>query len=189
MKEQRLVSVTEIRTILAGKGHPMLSKQAITNFVKDGMPKRALGKYDRDECLAWYVGRLRTNVLKQETESRDGQVISLDKARARLVVAQAENEEMTALERKGKLIPLELYETEGSRWALLIKTNLLNLPSRLGPNLVGLTAPEIKALLNASMVEFLARLVKVGPGSPAKQSEVGAEARKTLPSTTKRNKA
>jgi hypothetical protein len=69
----KTVSIEEICRILAGEGHDPLTKQAVTNFVADGMPKAARGLYDPQACIHWYIGRLRTSVKRKETETDNGE--------------------------------------------------------------------------------------------------------------------
>ena len=151
-------SITEICRILAGEGHEPLTEMAVSHFVRDGMPKLARGKYDPQACTHWYIGRLRTSVKRKESESADGEILSLDKEQTRLVKAKADNEEMTASERRAELIPLDLYELEMARMVQVVKMQFLNLPSRIAPKLDGLNRTEAKALLLAAVKSALGTL-------------------------------
>lgn len=154
----KTVAIKEICRILAGEGHEPLTEMAISNFVRDGMPKAARGKYDPDACAHWYIGRLRTSVKRRDSEDEEGNTLSLDKEQTRLIKAKADNEEMTAAERRGELIPLHRYESEMANLVNLVKSQFLNVPARIAPRLEGLTRNERKALLTASLKEVLSRL-------------------------------
>jgi len=146
----RTALIGEICEILAGKGHPVLSKQAIANLVSDGMPAAVRGRFDVDACTSWYIARLRTSTKRKETETGEGQTISFDTELTRLTKAKADNEEMTAAERNGTVIHIRDYEMEVSKWAQVTKSNLLNLPGRLAQRMFDLTAGEQKALIVAA---------------------------------------
>ncbi len=154
----KTVSAKEICQILAGDGHDPLTEMAVSKFVKDGMPKAARGTYDPVACMRWYIGRLRTSVKRKETETEDGTLLSLDKEQIRLTAAKADNEEMTAAERRNSLIPLEVYQAEQSKLVQIVKVKFLNLPARLAPKLESLSRNEIKALLNAAVKDTLTEL-------------------------------
>lgn len=154
----KTVSIEEICRVLAGEGHDPLTKQAVTNFVADGMPKAARGRYDPQACTHWYIGRLRTSVKRKETETPDGKTLSLDKEQIRLTAAKADNEEMTAAERRASLLPIDVYESQMAKLAQIVKMKFLNLPARLAPKLEALTRNEIKALLTAAVKDTLLEL-------------------------------
>jgi hypothetical protein len=103
--EVELVSATDIRRILAGQGKPPLSAAALTDFVRDGMPRAARGMYDKRICTHWYIGRLRTSLLEKRSTDGNGNVASLSLEQKRLMKARADNEEMTANERLGLRAP------------------------------------------------------------------------------------
>lgn len=158
----KTASIKEICRILAGAGHDPLTEMAVSHFVRDGMPKLAHGKYDPQACTHWYIGRLRTAVRRKEAEGDDGKMISLDKEQTRLTKAKADNEEMTAAERRSILIPLDRYEMEMAKLVNIVKMQFLNLPARIAPKLDGLTRSETKALLTASVKGILAGLSRKG---------------------------
>lgn len=158
----KTVSIEAICTILAGEGHEPLTKMAVSNFVKDGMPKSARGTYDPQACTHWYLGRLRTSVKRKEAESADGERLSLDKQQIRLIGAKADNEEMTAAERRATLLPLDVYESQMAKLVQVVKMKFLNLPPRLAPKLEGLSRNEMKALLTAAVKDTLTELARNG---------------------------
>lgn len=157
----KTVSAKEICQILAGDGHEPLTEMAVSKFVAEGMPKAARGTYDPMVCLHWYVGRLRTSVKRKETETPDGSMVSLDKEQIRLTRAKADNEEMTAAERRRALIPIHVYEDRQARREQILKTKLMDLPNRIAPKIVdGLTRAEAKALMLAAVKGMCAELAQ-----------------------------
>ncbi len=155
------VNIKDLCRLLAGDGHEPLSEMAISQFVKDGMPKAARGTYDPLKCMPWYIGRLRTAAQARMGETKDGKIVALDEAQRRLTLAKAENEEMTAKERRGELVPLELHVAEQAKLATVVKQKMLNLPARIAPKLVDLSRNETKALLTAAVKAALSDLAKL----------------------------
>jgi phage terminase Nu1 subunit (DNA packaging protein) len=87
-------------------------------------------------------------------------MLSLDKEQTRLTAAKADNEEMTAAERRATLLPLDVYESEMAKLAQIVKMKFLNLPSRLAPKIEGLSRNETKALLTAAVKDTLLELAR-----------------------------
>jgi phage terminase Nu1 subunit (DNA packaging protein) len=156
----KTVTAKEVCRILAGDGHDPLTEMAVSKFVRDGMPKEARGTYDPVACMRWYIGRLRNSVKRKETETEDGSLLSLDKEQIRLTAAKADNEEMTAEERRNTLLPLEVYRAEQAKLVQVVKLKFLNLPSRLAPKLEALSRNEIKAQLTAAVKDTLTELAR-----------------------------
>lgn len=180
------VSIEEICSILAGEGREPFTKITITRFVQDGMPKASRGSYDPIACLRWYVGRLRDSAKKKQTESSDGSILTLDKEQIRLTAAKADNEEMTAAERRNTLLPIEIYRAEQAKMAQIVKLKFLNMPSRLAPKLESLTRNEIKALMTSAVKEVLTELARGShvddapdepPSAPAKRKRTPSRSR------------
>ena len=180
------VSITEICRILSGEGHEPLTKMAISHFVRDGMPQAARGKYQPVVCMTWYIGRLRTSVKRKESESEDGEILSLDKEQTRLIKAKADNEEMTAAERRGELVPIARYEEDLARVVGTVRMQFLNLPDRIAPRLLGLTRNEAKGLLRASVKDVLAGLAKQSHGHAKHTPAPAAPAKRARARTAKK---
>jgi phage terminase Nu1 subunit (DNA packaging protein) len=184
----KTVSIEEICQVLAGEGHEPLTKMAVSNFVKDGMPKAARGLYEPVACMRWYIGRLRTSVKRKETETEDGSVLSLDKEQIRLTAAKADNEEMTAAERRNNLVPLEVYRAEQAKLVQVVKLKFLNIPSRLAPKLEALSRNEIKALLTAAVKETLTELARTSHVDDSPDEPAGPSPTVKRPATRSRRK-
>ena len=159
------LSAKEICAHLAGAGHEPLTEMALSNFVKEGLPRASRGKYDLEACSFWYLGRLRTANQRRtaEVEGEDGKALpSLDHAERRLKIAKAESEEMTLAERRGELMPVHMHESMLVHLVAVTKQRMRNIAPRLAPKLEGCISIEIKALLNASIDAALTELSRKG---------------------------
>jgi phage terminase Nu1 subunit (DNA packaging protein) len=178
--EGKTVTVTELCRLLAGVDHEPLTRMAITQFVADGMPKAARGKYDETACMHWYIGRLRDSTKRKESENPDGSLTSLEDERKRLTAAQANLGELDLAERTGKLIPLEIYETRIATFVATTKTALLNLPARLAGRVEGMSKAEAKAFIGAAVRACLSELAANGkpiPQRPQRKADTAMSAR------------
>lgn len=145
-----MVGIDEIKLLLAGDGQPPLSERRIGQLVDEGMPKVGHGKYDPLVCMHWYLGKLRPAVQRKATEGQDGITRNLQDERARLIAAQADAAEMDRDERRGQLIPLDVYEQQTSAWAHTTKQLILGLPARLVPKLDGLPRDQMRGILKSA---------------------------------------
>lgn len=168
MAGSKTVTVLQICKLMAGIGMEPMTKQAISEFVKEGMPKAARGRYDPVICMGWYLARLRTVAKQRAGEGANGKVVSRDDAHRRLILAKAESEELTLAQRRGELIPIHQYEATLTHLVQITKQRILNIPARLGPKLQDCTAIEIKALLNASLKDALMEISRKEVPSVAK---------------------
>ena len=160
MAHAKTRTIVDLCEFLSGAGHEPLTKMAISQFVSEGMPQAARGRYDLEACTFWYLGKLRTNAKRKLSEGPDGKTVSLDDAQRRLTLAKAESEELDLAERKSELVPLHLHESMLTHLVQITKQRILNIPSRLGSKLEGCTSIEIKALLTASLKDALAEIAR-----------------------------
>lgn len=161
MKSQ-FVTLAEISQALAGTGNPPLSKQAISQFVADGMPKAQRGTYDLMACIGWYLNRLRAAVKRNEKEGSDGRTTNLEDERKRLIGAQADITEMEAGKLRGELIPIGMYENDLTTTAVFIRTNLQSLPGRTAPRLGMVERVKAKLILEKAVRDVLRHLATRG---------------------------
>lgn len=159
--EVELVSATEIRRILAGQGKPPLSAAALADFVRDGMPRAARGLYDKRACTYWYIGRLRTSLLEKRSTDGNGNVASLSLEQKRLMKARADNEEMTANERRGVLMPTRMAEEYKAAHRKVVTNKVGTLARRIG-NLADLQTYEVKAKMMSAVKSILHELARIG---------------------------
>lgn len=149
------VSTAELCKLLAGDGNEPLTPPRVTQLVKEGMPKAGPNKFDGIRCMYWYLGRMRRAVKERKSENADGTSSGIEAERKRLLRAQSDLAELEYRRELGELIPIEIVESEWLTVAQNVKQRFLALPTRLAIRLEGLTRPEIKALLSASIKETL----------------------------------
>lgn len=78
--------------------------RSLKNFVDDGMPKEARGRYDLTHCVPWYVER-------EREAARAGKGLNdLDLARQRKTLAEARKAEIELDEIEKNMIPLSVHE-------------------------------------------------------------------------------
>lgn len=77
--------------------------RSIKNFVDEGMPKAARGKYSLQACVPWYINR------EREAARQNRGLNDLDLARQRKTVAEARLAEIELETAEGQAIPLELH--------------------------------------------------------------------------------
>jgi phage terminase Nu1 subunit (DNA packaging protein) len=77
--------------------------RSIKNFVDEGMPKEARGKYSLQKCVPWYLNR------EREAARNNKGLNDLDLARQRKTVAEARMAEIDLATAEGQAIPLELH--------------------------------------------------------------------------------
>lgn len=77
--------------------------RSLKNFVDDGMPKAARGRYVLGACVRWYVER-------EREAARSGKGLNdLDLARQRKTVAEARLAELNLAKAEEQVIPTELH--------------------------------------------------------------------------------
>jgi phage terminase Nu1 subunit (DNA packaging protein) len=145
------VGAKEICRFLAGQGQEAITEMRLSQLVREGLPKSARGEYDPIVCMHWYLGKLRPAVQRKSTEGDDGAARNLTDEKARLTAAQADTAEMDRDERRGLLIPVEVYEQRLGSWAITTKQLLLALATRLAPKLEGLPRAKLRIVLEEAL--------------------------------------
>jgi phage terminase Nu1 subunit (DNA packaging protein) len=79
---------------------------SINNFVKEGMPKEARGRFVLKASVQWYLERERTSARGNKGLN------DLDLARQRKTVAEARIAELDLAEKEGDILPASVYEDE-----------------------------------------------------------------------------
>jgi phage terminase Nu1 subunit (DNA packaging protein) len=150
-----------------------VSTVAIGQWVAKGCPfvqKGGQGKswvFDVPEVVAW-----RERQVAQQAVG-DTKSLDLDEARRRKLAAEAAMSELDLAKRKGELIEIEeVAAVVGDDYAN-VRAKLLSLPTKLGPQLIGVEEPaEAMKLVERAVTEALEELTADGIyGSP----EEGAE--------------
>jgi phage terminase Nu1 subunit (DNA packaging protein) len=139
--------------------------KSIAGLVAKGMPHEARGQYDVGRCLAWYVRYLHAQMnARGITEEERSSGVNLRVERHRLLKAQADLSELDLLERRGKIIPIMVYEKLLVGWVITIRQRVLSLPGRLSSMLVGLDRRGIQELIDRECRDMLMILSKEGHG-------------------------
>src|SRR5216683_1124911 len=106
--------------------------KSTADLVGRGMPHEARGQYDVGRCLAWYVRYLDAQMQGGGiTEEERNSGVNLRVERHRLLKVQADLGELDLFERRGKLIPISVYEKLLIGWVITIRQRVLALPGRL----------------------------------------------------------
>jgi phage terminase Nu1 subunit (DNA packaging protein) len=140
--------------------------KSIADLVAKGMPHEARNQYDVGRCLAWYVRYLHAQMHRSGiTEEERNSGVNLRVEKYRLLKVQADLSELELWEKRGKLIPISVYEKLLVGWAVTIRQRVLALPARLSSMLVGLDRHAIQEVIDREGREMLLILSKEGgPG-------------------------
>ncbi len=157
-----LVTVSQVAKALD------VSERYVQVLVKRGMPRERHGKYDLGACMAWYIRYLHRKysvqgVEAEETPEEAVTVRTLNAARQRLILAQADREELELARARAELIPVQVYEERVAAQIMQARQRLLALPGRVAPSLEGETRSVIKARLTDVVKASLASLAAAGP--------------------------
>jgi phage terminase Nu1 subunit (DNA packaging protein) len=122
------------------------SERQVQRFVtRDGMPRAKHGLYNFDACIRWRIAILE-NQLSQKAAT-PAEERNHDRERTRQISANADLKELKLQERRGELVTITLYQNVMARMIGTARQHLLNLPSRVAHELVGLDHKAIKAKL------------------------------------------
>ena len=102
---------------------------------------------------------------------------NVSKERARLLNVQAQLRELELSEKRGDLIPLELVAQTWERLVGDCRAKLVNLPSRLAPQVVGCNSiAEVKELLERAIFECLDELAS-GASIPKSRKDISGSSK------------
>jgi phage terminase Nu1 subunit (DNA packaging protein) len=161
IEKPRIVGIRELSQILN------LTKSRISQLTQEGLPKKLRGKYDRDQCTAWYIRYLQALVEKKAIFDTDGEVLANERdTRLRLLRADAELREIELARERGQLVTIEDVEREMTDLILVTKARVLAVGARVAPELVGETSRlMIQAKIDKAHKEALSQLAKKEGGS------------------------
>jgi len=123
-----------------------VTEQAVSQWIKAGMPVKEPASMggrggskpavlDLEACMRWYFS---TNFERFE----------LERARSRLANEQADSAALRNAEVRDELVRLPVIEKIIGNAVTVLRANTLALPTKLAPELEGLSTPEIKAVLD-----------------------------------------
>jgi phage terminase Nu1 subunit (DNA packaging protein) len=156
--------------------------QSVRAWIGEGMPVAKHGRQGPGQgavvrtadALVWFL-REKKHPAVQRGE--------WDAQRTRLAAAQAEKAELDLAERRGELADLNTIAEELGKLFSVHRSQLLSVPTKLSPQLVGLTdAAKINAILRAEIESRLSEFASYKPGSsvsdPAENPNEFANTRK-----------
>lgn len=121
--------------------------QWISQLVARGMPKTGRNSYPVGECLIWYVRFLKKSLDSRNARPDDELMRELRQEKVRRSRADAELSEIKLGEKKGQVIPIEVFELQMGTMIATARTSILTLPARLAPQLEGENRTAIKSKL------------------------------------------
>lgn len=140
--------------------------RTVQRWAVDGMPATSDGKYDLTEIQAWKLARA------DKTGSKKN--IDKEKYEANFRKYKALLAEIDYRTRLGELIPRDEVESGRVQRILAVKTAFLSLPQTLAPQLVGLDARQIMAIMDKRIIEIIEKFSN-------KHGKVGEKIVKHLP--------
>ncbi len=158
-----LVGVEQVAKILN------ITRRRVQQLVAEGMPRAERGRYDLGACMAWYIRYLQRALERRELPTEDGASGDIRRQRARLLRANADSAEMELAQKRGELIPIEVFRVEMGSMITTLRANLLNLPGRVAPQLEGENRAVIKHKLRNEVFQEHERLgtstgdIRLGP--------------------------
>jgi phage terminase Nu1 subunit (DNA packaging protein) len=123
-----------------------VSKSMVSQYKKAGMPKVGPNKYDLDECWKWRVEQL---------QAKD-EIDSITDERKKLVIAQRRLKELELENECNKYCYTEDVVEHWRNIAVLTRTQLMAIPSKVAVRLVACETPrEVAALLDQEIRDAL----------------------------------
>ena len=126
------VSVSELAKALN------LGPRRVQQLAREGvLPKPERGKYELGASMAAYIRHLQAALERRDLLDDDGDGVTVRRERARLLKAQADDAEISLTQRRGELIPIDVYTNEMAYMISTARAHLLNLPQRIAPLVAG----------------------------------------------------
>jgi phage terminase Nu1 subunit (DNA packaging protein) len=148
------------------------SVRTIQRLVEDGMPREGHGKYDLLACWRWYGQKLRKDIEDA------GEASLLEKEQTRVQRATADLKELELAERRGQLIPMEVFARHLTAAFFTVRQNILALAAQIAPQLEGLDRLEIKTKLHERHRQLCEHLAQAPGVAPEKVTENETESGK-----------
>ena len=136
-----------------------VAEKTVRSWIAAGLPVEVQGKQGRGKktqidlraAVDWY--------FRQDVERRE-----LNRTRARLNRAMAENAELKAAAARGDLVSLRGIGREFGKLLAQIRTNALAIPAKLAPELEGCTASQCYVTVEHAISELLDHCANWKPG-------------------------
>lgn len=160
-----------------------LSVQQIANLDAKGLPSTLDAKgrkwYEPLSAWQWYMEH------KLSAAHRKGEAKPETDSKARKLEAEARKLELDVMEREGSLVPLDYMEDQLRRICDRLRSQLITLPGRWAPSLVGLTSYQaVQLKLEQAMMDCMNAMSATGedpdlddePSGNGHTAPAGAEA-------------
>jgi phage terminase Nu1 subunit (DNA packaging protein) len=136
-----------------------LTVQRVHQLVKVGLPKEGRGQFDVVKCMLFYIRYLQNALSKKSVPALDGGYISEREERVRLLRAHADLREIKLARQRSQLVAISDVEKSMTDLVLATKAQILAIPARMAPELVGETSRlMIQAKLEKACKEALTYL-------------------------------
>jgi len=134
-----------------------VSPRTVRRWTDEGLPRESDGTYRTPECIAWRLAQL------QEAPERSNGVPPGAESKDRYLAAKALKLELEVAEKRGSLIPLDLYVDHISELAHRIRAKLIAVPLRWSTDVVGIeNDAEGQVVLDRIVREVLEELRETG---------------------------
>jgi phage terminase Nu1 subunit (DNA packaging protein) len=134
--------------------------RSVKNFVDDGMPKLARGKYELGACVKWFVEH-------EREKARAGKGLNdLDLARQRKTIAEARKAELELEALEGNVIPLDMHEQRLEGITTRLAAQCKGLDRFIADVQRATTTIEAKSVVDAMSDALLASLQRVSDDLP-----------------------
>ena len=118
-----------------------LTPRRIQQLIREGLPRRLPGKYDRDKCTRWYVRYLQAFIEKTSFVDEGGKVFATERhERLRLLCADADLREIELARERSQLVAVDEVEREMTKLIFTTKARVMAIAPRLAPELLGETS-------------------------------------------------
>lgn len=153
--------------------------RSLKNFVDEGMPKAARGKYALSQCVPWYVERER-----QAARASRG-LNDLDLARQRKTVAEAQAEELRVAKLFASVIDNDVHKEVVATINDRILAILQNVPGNYGLHLekAGVPIDKAEAVLEMIATEMTVELRTIADSLDADADREEEERQADRPAT------
>ena len=145
-----------------------LSERRVRQLVTDGiLPKNSeRGRYELIPCVRGYIHWLRDRSLYGEAKAKQENIISLDEARRRKLIAEAELAELELEKERGEVVDIEATEKSWSDVLGNVRAKILALPTTIAP-VVSVEDDQkiVKELLTKAVEQALTELSAINVGS------------------------
>jgi len=153
-----------------------VTRQTISNWVDQGMPKVKENQFDLVACFQWKIRNL------EERWENAKEHLNVEREDARLKRTMADLKELELAKQRGLLIPVELVRAEWDRIGSGMKTQFLALPTRLAARLPAPADIKVKVKeISESEIKHILNELSSSDGSPnsgrqPKQDDEGSPA-------------